>query len=170
MQTEHSLCQRRAHDIQTDLRPILVSNPRATTVPAAAAIAKTFPAVFSHNNCVFEFDIAPLRVWQRCFDGEDHASFEWPVNIFAGTWHRSTARQAWGFMGDQAHAMGHKMGDGFVGQAVKRFGTGLIDVGWTGGCIPSRIDPRHRKRLWLSIVIVNQIERADGRLTVGLKR
>jgi hypothetical protein len=73
-------------------------------------------------------------------------------------------------MGNQTHAVGHEVGDGFVGQAVKRLGASLIDVGWTGRCIPACVDLRHHKRLWLSIVIVNQIERADGRLTVGLKR
>jgi hypothetical protein len=48
MQTEYSLCQRRAHDIQTDLRPIWSQSPRSAAVPAGAAIAKTFTAVFRH--------------------------------------------------------------------------------------------------------------------------
>jgi hypothetical protein len=148
----------------------LVSSPRSAAVPAAAAVAKSFPAVFGHHYRVFKFDVAPRRVWQCCFDGEDHASFEGAVSVFTRIRHRSTACEAWGFMGDQAHAVGHKVSDGFVGQAGKRFGTRFIDVGWTGRCIPACVDLRHHKRLWLSIVIVNQIERADGRLTVGLKR
>jgi hypothetical protein len=97
MQTEYSLCQQRAHDIQTVLQFILNSKPRATAVPAVATIAKTFPAVFGHHNRIFKLDVAPLRVWQCCFDGE-------------------------------AHAVGHKVGDGFVGQAGKRLGTSFIDL------------------------------------------
>ena len=70
-----TLDQKGAHRI---IRPL-----SAGEVPAAAAVAKTFPAPLGHENRVLELDEAARGMCHRRLDGNHHAGLERSILVVA---------------------------------------------------------------------------------------